>query len=201
MRTDLPDLIARDASTAARIVEALPLWASREEALFQMARAWAATDPSAAAAWASRLPDAAERAAVFHHVCIAIATADPARALELAGQDDVLRGQLLQLLTAKDPDAALRWAGRQTDPVVRESAFADIALRHAEASPEAAARLVAEHLSPGPLQDETALAVLHQWILRDPASARAWVEIFPDGSLLETAEAELAAAASYPAKE
>lgn len=201
LRIDLPDLIDRDIAAAAKAAQELPLWASREEVLFQVARAWAAVDPEAAVAWASGLPDVAERNAVFHHVCIAIAATDPTRALERVGENAVLRGQLLQLLTAKDPDAAIRWASRQTDAVVRESAFADIALRHAEAAPEAAARLVAGHLTPGPLQDETALAVLHQWILRDPASARAWVEIFPDGSLLETAEAELAAAAAYPARE
>lgn len=201
LRIELPDLIARDITVAASTAEALPPWASREEVLFLVARAWAAADPSAAAAWASRLPDATERAAVFHHVCIAVAAADPAHALELGGQDPVLRGHLLQLLTAKDPDSAIRWAGQQTDASIREAAFADIALRHAEAAPEAAARLVAEQLPPGPLQDEAALAVLHQWILRDPAGARAWVEIFPAGSLLETAEAELAAAAAYSAAE
>jgi hypothetical protein len=201
LNIDLPDLIAGDITAAASAVEELPLWASREEALFQVARAWAVTDPAAAAAWASRLSDAAERQAVFHHVCIAIAAADPALALELAGEDPALREQLLQLLAVKDPDAALLWARKQTDAAIRESAFAAVALRHAEAMPEAAARLVAEHLPPGPLQDETALAVLHQWILRDPTGARAWVEIFPEGPLLEIAEAELAAAAAYRAVE
>lgn len=195
----LPELIDRDIHAAARMAEALEPWASREEALFQVARGWAATDPPAAAGWACQLPDPAERQAVFSHVCIAIANADPLQALELAGDERPLQGQLLQLLAAKDPEAALRWAGKQTDAATRQTAFARIALGHAEASPEEAARLVAEQLPPGPLQDETALAVLHQWILRDPAGARAWVGIFPDGSLLKIAESELAAAAAYPA--
>lgn len=201
LHADLPDLVDRDVAAAARLAEGLPLWASREEVLFQVARAWAAADPAAASTWALQLPDTAERDAVFHHVSIAIAASDPALALEIAGNNPALRSQLIQLLAVKNPDAAIRWAAKQTDADIRESAFAGIALRHAEAMPEAAARLVAEHLSPGPRQDEAALAVLHQWILRDPSGARAWVEIFPDGSLLETAEAELAAAAAYPAKE
>lgn len=195
----LPDLMNRDIAAAAQVAENLEPWASREEVLFQVARAWAAIDPAAAAGWARELPDTAESLAVFNHVCIAIAKTDPLRALELAGNDDALQRQLLQLLAAKDPAAALRWAAKQTDTGLRETAFARVALGHAEASPEDAARLVAEHLSPGPLQDETALAVLHQWILRDPRGARAWVEIFPDGALLQLAESELAAAAAYPA--
>lgn len=195
----LPDFLDRDITAAARLAENLQPWASREEVLFEVAQAWAAIDPAAAAGWARELPDTSESVAVCNHVCIAIAKTDPLRALELAGNDDALQRQLLQLLAAKDLEAALRWAGKQTDADFRPAAFARVALGHAETSPEDAARLVAAHLSPGPLQDQTALAVLHQWILRDPASARRWVDIFPDGPLLRIAESELAAAAAYQA--
>ncbi len=197
----LPDLMRRDISAAARLAEGLEPWASREEVLFRVAREWASQDPEAAVAWARQLPDAAESDPVFRQVCIAVAQTDPLLALDLAGTLESLRNLLLDVLARKDPDAAVRWAGRQTDAGTRETAFAHIALGQAEGYPERAARLVAERISPGPLQDETALAVLHQWILRDPAGARAWVDIFPDGALLERAESELDAADSYPAKE
>ena len=129
--------IARDIATAASAVEELPLWASREEALCQVARGWAAIDPSAAAARASRLSDAAERQAVFHHVCIAIAATDPARALELSGQDPALRGQFAQ--------ASNRQKARIEKRIAEVEA--DLAARHAKL--KEAGRLAREALSAG----------------------------------------------------
>lgn len=180
------------------MAENLKPWAWREEVLFQVAQEWARQAPKAASAWAEQLPDATERANVFNHVCIAISKNDPMQALDLAKSDRPLQEQILQILAARDSRAAIHWAETITDSETRQNAFARIALGHAETSPQEAARLVAEHLTSSPLQDETALAVLHKWILRDPGGAQAWVEIFPDGPLLEIAESELAAAASYP---
>jgi hypothetical protein len=194
----LPQLMVRDIAAAAKMAENLKPWAWREEVLFQVAQEWARQDPAAASAWAKQLPDATERTNVFNHVCIATAKNDPIRALDLAKSDRPLQERILQILASRDSQAAIHWAETIADSEIRQSAFARIALGHAETSPQEAARLVAEHLTSSPLQDETALAVLHQWILRDPGGARAWVEIFPDGPLLEIAESELAAAAAYP---
>lgn len=202
----LPELADRNIAAAARMAEDLKPWAWREEVMLRVAKAWAAQNPGDAAAWALRLADAGERRLVFAHVCIAVATTDPARALELAQSDDgngdpALQEQLIQLLAAKNPEAALESAAALPDEASRHSAFAKVAMARSVVSPMEAAHLVAERLPPGPLQDETALAVLHQWILRDAAGARAWVGIFPDGALLQTAEAELTAAANHPMPE
>ena len=193
----IPNLMSRDIAAAAKMAEHLKPWAWREEVLFQVSQEWARQNPTAAAAWAQQLSDATERGNVFNHVCIAISKDDPIQALDLAKHERPLQEQILQILASRDPDAAIGWAEKLTDADTRQTAFARIALGHAEASPQEAARLVAEHLTSGPLQDETALAVLHKWILRDPGGAQAWVGIFPDGPLLETAESELAAAAAY----
>jgi len=198
MRHSLPELMSRDITASARMAEKLQPWAWREEVLFQVAQEWARQDPTVAVAWAQQLTDATERTNVFGQVCIEIAKKDPVQALDLAGSHRALQEQLLQILATRDAGAAIRWAEKLTDSHSRQSAFARIALGHAETSPQEAAHLVAEHLATGPLQDETALAVLHKWILRDPAGARAWVGIFPEGPLLEIAESELAAAAAYP---
>lgn len=198
MRQLLPDLMSKDITSVARMAANLKPWAWREEVLFQVAQEWAQQDPAAASAWARQLGDATESTNAFNHVCIEIAKKDPILALDLAEKHRPLQEQILQILAARDSDAAIRWAKRLTDSNTRQTAFAKIAIGHAETSPQEAAHLVAEHLTSSPLQDETALAVLHKWILRDPAGAQAWVEIFPDGPLLEIAESELAAAAAYP---
>lgn len=201
MRRLLPELMSQDIAAAGKMAANLKPWAWREEVLFQVAREWATQDPTAAASWAQQLTDAAERSHVFTHVCIEVSKTDPVQALDLAEHQQPLQEQILQILATTDPDAAIRWAGKLTDINTRQTAFAKIALGYAEISPEEAASLVAERLSSGPLQDETALAVLHKWILRNPDEARSWVNIFPDGPLLKTAESELAAAAAYPASQ
>lgn len=200
----LPALADKNIAAAARMAEDLKPWAWREEVMLRVAESWATQDPAAATDWALRLTDAAERRSIFTHVCIEIAKTDPARALCLtedraSAGDPTLREQLIQLLAAKNPAAALEAAESLPDEDSRQRAFAKVAVARAESSPMEAARLVAERVPPGPLQDETALAVLHQWILRDPKAARAWVEIFPDGELMQVAEAELEAAEKHPA--
>ncbi|WP_234043558.1 hypothetical protein [Luteolibacter yonseiensis] len=199
MRNLLPDLMARDIASAARMAQHLEPWAWREEVLFQVAREWARQDPTAAAAWARELGDATERDNVFSHVCIAIAKDNPHLALDFAEHHRPLRERILKIMAAVDSVEAILHAEKLTDAEARQRAFASIALGRAEESPREAARLVAEHLASGPLQDETALAVLHKWIMLDPEGAREWVGIFPDGPLLDVAESQLAAAAAYPA--
>lgn len=194
----LPGLMSQNITESAKMAENLKPWAWREEVLFKVAQEWARQDPVAASVWAQQLTDATERANVFDHVCMEVSRIDPAQALELAENHRTLQERLIQILATQDPTSAIRWAEKLTDSGARQSAFAKIALGHAENSPHEAARMVAEHLASSSLQDETALAVLHKWILRDPGGAKAWVEIFPDGPLLEIAESELAAAAAYP---
>lgn len=63
--------------------------------------------------------------------------------------------------------------------------------------PAAAANLVLEQIPPGPIQEEAAITVLHQWGGRDLASATAWADQFPPGTLRDRAEAELRGLAAY----
>ncbi len=59
-----------------------------------------------------------------------------------------------------------------------------------KSDPAAAAQLVSG-LEPGNVQDEAAMAVLHQWALKDSASALQWAEAFPESPLRDRALAEI----------
>ena len=98
---------------------------------------------------------------------------------------------LVQQLAAKNYEAALAFAREQPAGFVRERLVERVAFAQAQESPERAARLVMEEIAPGQRQSEAAMMVLHQWALRDPSGAAAWIELFPEGTLKKRAEREL----------
>ena len=57
--------------------------------------------------------------------------------------------------------------------------------------PEEAGRLITREMAPGPLQDEAAMTVLHQWTRTDAGAALAWAESFPPGGLRDRALEEV----------
>jgi hypothetical protein len=72
-----------------------------------------------------------------------------------------------------------------------------VAYAESESSPTDAASFVVGEMQAGPAQDEAAMAVLHQWALRDFTGASAWVNEFPEGNMRERAIRELKGLASY----
>ena len=58
-------------------------------------------------------------------------------------------------------------------------------------NPTEAGKLVAEQISPGEIQNEAAISVLHQWLLRDTNAAAAWVQLFPASPIRERALKEV----------
>src|SRR6185369_3337282 len=64
--------------------------------------------------------------------------------------------------------------------------LAELSSTLAETSPALAARLAAT-LSPGHLQDETALTIVLEWGRNEPDIVAEWVKTFPAGSLREQA--------------
>jgi hypothetical protein len=59
-----------------------------------------------------------------------------------------------------------------------------------KSDPTAAAHVVSG-LEPGNVQDEAAMAALHQWALKDTSAALRWAEEFPEGTLRERALDEI----------
>lgn len=199
----LPELIANDAAQAARLVETLEPWAWREDALHLVARSWASVDSSLAAAWAFQLADETERNTALADVALQLAESKPKAALELAVTYDIVENgrivqlNLTQLWAAQEAEAATEWVRSQNDPEFQAQAYARVALAWAETNPAEAAKLVVERIPRGEVQSEAAMSVLHQWLLRDPAAAESWVELFPEGDFRQRAEDELAGFQAY----
>jgi hypothetical protein len=191
--------IGANPEEALDFVRRLPGGATKDTFLRQLLVAWTERDAAAAMAWADRLPATAERRAAFTTVSTALATSDPRSALELAirhGADEDETGGLLENLAMqwaeRETSAALEWVGTQPNGEWRDRLIGRVAFILSKSDPCRAACHVAERMEPGPMQDEAAISVLHQWAMIDSESAARWVEGFTAGTLRERALGELA---------
>ena len=129
--------------------------------------------------------------------CLALAEQDPLAAMELAlknnltADDPGLLTSLIMQWASRDFDAAYAWTKTQEAGAWRDNIRAHLAYLRVQADPLAAARLVVADISPGPARDEAMISVLHQWALRDPETAKAWVDSFRDDILKARALAEI----------
>jgi hypothetical protein len=171
---------------------------------------WATRDAEAALAWVSALEDPATRRSARSTVCMAVAEIDPRRAVVLAlthGADEDDQGGLLECLAMqwceKESGAVLDWVREQPPGKWRERLLAGVSFVLSKSDPSEAAQLVSG-LEPGKLQDEAAIAVLHQWALRDSSAALQWAEGFAGPILRERAIEEISnlrkLSASLPAE-
>jgi hypothetical protein len=151
---------------------------------------------------AAQIENADERKSVLLDACVRWAECDPAdainwvRKLGLAETSSVPIEQLVQKWAAADFQAALAWANREAEGPQRELVMERLAFVRAQNLPSAAARLVAEQIPAGPVQNEATIAVLHQWALSDFSGASSWVDQFPS-ELQTRARAELEGVAHY----
>ncbi len=104
---------------------------------------------------------------------------------------------LAQQWAQQDFSSALAWALARVQSGQRDGLIARLAFVESQTDPAAAAQLAVEQIPVGPTQDETVMSVVHQWALRDPASASAWVDQFPAGPLRDRALLELSGIAEY----
>jgi len=169
----------------------------REGRVRDLLFAWAARDAEAALEWAMALEDPIVRNRARVTVCLAVAESDPRRAVVLAlahGADEGDPCGLLDCLTmqwcAKNVGTVLDWAHEQPPGEWRERLLARVSYVISKSEPVAAAQLVSD-LEPGSQQDEAAMAVLHQWALKDPAAAIKWAEGFAAPELQARALAEI----------
>ena len=82
----------------------------------------------------------------------------------------------------------------------RDRLLGRVAFTRSKENPIEAAKLVAEWISPGEVQNEAAISVLHQWALRDPKAALAWARLFPEEGLRDRALNEMANILSPPSE-
>ncbi len=159
---------------------------------------WPKVDPAGAFAWASHLPDAAERNEASERMLASFAGIDPAEAVRLAEARDnsgegngALTRRLVGQWTTSDFGAARQWALRLPAGEKRDHCIAQIATVQAQSFPADAARMAVKRLPPGSVLDETVMTILHHWTVVDPEAALRWVESFPVGELRNRASREL----------
>ena len=190
---------ARAADLARALAQAytLEIKSERESRIRNLLCTWAAQDAEAALSWVSALENPAARRSARSTVCLAVAEKNPRRAVMLAlahGADEDDDGGLLECLTMqwceKESEAALGWARKQPTGEWRDRLLARASFVFSKSDPAAAAHLVSG-LEPGTVQDEAAMAVLHQWALQDSAAALKWAQAFSEPILRERALAEI----------
>lgn len=176
---------------------ALGTWSEREPLVRELLCGWAARDGEAALNWVSSLEDPAARRSARATVCLSLAEEDPRHAVVLAlihGADEEDDSGLLESLTMqwceKESEAVLDWALTQPPGEWKNRLVARASFVLSKLDPVRAAHLVSG-LEPGSLQDEAAMAVLHQWALKDSSAAFEWAEAFSEPALRERALAEI----------
>jgi hypothetical protein len=158
---------------------------------------WAMQDPEAALNWAASQENPAVRRSARSTVCHTVAEKDPRRAVELAlahdadqESDDTLLDHLAMLWLQKEAIPALEWARGQPGGEWKDRLLSKLSFVLSKSDPVTAAQLVAD-LPSGEMQDEAAIAVLHQWALQDASAARQWATGFSEPGLRERAYAEI----------
>ena len=176
---------------------ALEKSSERDVLVRELLSTWASRDAEAALDWVSSLEDAAARRTARATVCLSLAEEDPRHAVTLAlahGADEDDDSGLLECLTMqwceKESGAALDWALTQPRGEWQDRLVARASVVLSKSDPVRAGSLVSG-LEPGVLQEEAAMAVLHQWALQDPSAALEWAEGFPEPALRERALAEI----------
>ena len=195
-RSNGPAGAADPAESLARAF-ALGKSSERDVLVRELLSAWASRDAEAALDWVSSLEDAAARRTARATVCLSLAEEDPRHAVTLAlahGADEDDDSGLLECLTMqwceKESGAALDWALTQPRGEWQDRLVARASFVLSKSDPVRAGSLVSG-LEPGVLQEEAAMAVLHQWALQDPSAALEWAEGFPEPALRERALAEI----------
>lgn len=141
--------------------------------------------------------EGADRRLLLARRCLALAERDPLAAMDMAlanhlqDVDSGLLASLINQWARQDFEGAYTWAKTQEIGAWRNDMLARLAYLRAQTDPLAAARLAVADITPGPARDEAIISVLHQWALRDPDTAKAWADAFPDDKLKTRALAEI----------
>ncbi len=161
---------------------------------FDQLRHWARQNPAEAQAWVATAPPGPHRDAVVEIVCAQLAQSHPQEAVTLAERFNAgsyLLENLVQQWAEQDWTAAYTYAAGKPPAEERDRLLMRLAFVRSKENPADAAIIVVEQISPGEIQNEAAISVLHQWFLKAPEAARAWAQLFPPGDLRDRALKEV----------
>ncbi|GAA5481425.1 hypothetical protein [Haloferula sargassicola] len=155
------------------------------QGMMQAAGQWAERDPEGAFRYISRLPAGGSAdsavAAVLRHWA-GESPADAASALEgMNGGTPKMYESLAATWSAKEPDQALQWASRLSDPAAQAGAYEAISQNWAERDPTSAGQWLSG-LSEGEPRDKAVMAYAQQVVGVDPASSLGWAASIGDES-------------------
>ncbi|MBK9989529.1 MAG: hypothetical protein IPP19_02035 [Verrucomicrobia bacterium] len=202
----MPRLVASDPSMATQLALTREAGLLREELLRQLVRSWVLRDTQSALKWLTSLPEPADRDLAGAAAIDYLAQNDPASAIELSlllglGTRDGSVEHKVQLWTEQKPEEAVAWALARPAGAERDQLLARIAYVRAQQDPVEAGLLVLEQMTPGAARDDAIISVIHQWAMRDPATAASWVARFPPSPLQTRALAELETTAKQAPKQ
>lgn len=202
----MPRLVASDPGVAAQLALTWKAGLLREELLRQLVLSWIPRDTQSALKWLTSLPEPADRNLVAAAAIDFLAQNDPASAIELSlllglGTQDGSVEHKVQLWTEEKPKEAVAWALARPAGAERDQLLARIAYVRAQQDPVEAGLLVLNQMTPGAARDDAIISVVHQWAMRDPATAAAWVTQFPPSPLQTRALAELETTAKQAPKQ
>lgn len=164
---------------------------------------WLADDPRAALDWTVHMPDEESREAVCRDARFQLAVRSAAeRMLERArarseGEAGAAVENFAQVWAETDLRSVEDWIRAMPPCPQRDACVARVGFVASQKAPLEAAQFVIDEIPPGHVQEEAAISVLHQWALRDPGAAGAWVEQFPASQLRDRAVQELQGVAAY----
>lgn len=192
----LPELIARDAAAAGRLVERLDRGHVRDQLREHVAQKWAERDRAGAIGWVASLESDDERRLAAADVSTQLARSDPGAAIEVASQFGIGRGDgtvehLAQTWAEADLPKALQWVQEQPAGPERDRMLSRIALVQATRDPAQAGTMVLTEMTPGPAQRDAALQIARAWATTDLEAARRWITELPDGELRTRGQTEL----------
>jgi hypothetical protein len=195
-------MAARHALSASRIPAAMKPRPSSVRLHFCLAGI-AAAGVVAAALLISRPPSPTDAPVVVRSLPIPSSRTAPAETeprivfLDLKAQvvseaDRYHCGIFFRQWAGRDFVAALDCAERQPAGRWREEMFGWLALVIARVDPAEAATMTERDMKPGPVRNETVIAILHQWAHIDLARAAAWADSFARGPFRDRALDEVA---------
>ncbi|MDB6018244.1 MAG: hypothetical protein JWR19_2733 [Pedosphaera sp.] len=185
-------LIRSDPWAAARFAESTEAGSWHTELMRVLAQNWAQLDLPDAEKWVSQISNSDERDTMLGCICFQVAQTDPRLAIQVLEQQglngdrrEIMLGNLTQQWAVQDLQAAVAWANNYPLNDMRDKLFMHIALAETPSAPVEAANMVAQQISPGPIQEEAAISVLQQWATQDMGAAANWVGQFPPGEVYD----------------
>ncbi len=180
------------ATAAAWLKESTMAKNLREEAVNQVALAWMGTSVMEAIHWAEGLPESERNGAVLQIANESTRTM-PVEALRLAAklpsgaERDGLIEHAAAEWTTKAPAEAAAWAKGMGEGEVKDRTMVAVISAWSDTDPVAAAEMAIKSLPAGRPLDDALVGIVQRWVQKEPESALAWVNRFPEGALREVA--------------